>query len=419
MAASSTQGSKVSMHVQTGFGNPYSGSKKDIRLEGNPDFKTPGSEGTVPAEVFADANQTAKPVVLEKYITGGLKVDTNIHCGDGAEPSAVTLFRAGGYTVASNTDTSLTAYSSSTSFTTATATKAGTLAAIERVDGKIEPALQVNAGSTTFIPAMELSSASASGKEVINMYTITPGSAGAIPGDSLVTMDATFRYKDSSGKYKSFQAQDVATMSVGDLSLEPGSLITLSFNLGASKMTQKTLTTTWPANDFNDVADTEPFSCALLQYADADSSGGISAEYLKLFKATVSFGVTAEAVTGFGNTTCINNLQEWMMKTTPATITLDALYDSTKLGDFTNVNNPDKYIGIIQATESLDKPAFAFIMPNAHLLEAPQADLWSQNEHRLTLKYVARPAGFTHMSSAIASDALNQPWYLGISTSKV
>ena len=149
----------------------------------------------------------------------------------------------------------------------------------------------------------------------------------------------------------------------------------------------------------------------MLQFANANASGGIASTTAKFLTATFSWGVTLEQIAGMGDSTCINNIQGWIQKVAPPVLTLEMLYDSDKLDDFDGTN-PNKYIGIIQKGASATAPAIGLFMPNAYQIEKPETDHWGNNEHRVTVKYAGRPAGYDSETSE--GDQGNQTFYFAI-----
>jgi hypothetical protein len=412
MTAYSTQGSKVSIAQQSAFGTPATTGFKDVRLEGNPSFKTPVGEGTVPQEVFTNQNDVAKPIVLKKADDGAVTLTTLLRqaATPGDDSIAAQLFTAGGYQVKSNDDTTIATYTDTTDFTLTDAVTPGTFVNIELDDGSYCPTLVLDTGSTDTTPIMALPSATSAGKNANKMFTISSGQVGQIGDTSLLTVKATVKAQDG-GNDVVLTAQDGALTGLADLNLEPGALVTLEATIGASDVTDST--GTLGTNDFSDGEKHVPFNCPLFQFASYSASGGITASYAKLLKATFTWGVTAEQIQGAGDTSCVNNIQGWMQKVEPCKLVIEMLYDSDKLDEFTTSGNDDKYIGIIQKGSSETDPAFALVIPKAHQSEAPTIDTWGNNEHRVTVTYTGRTPQLAS-SSDTADTQLNQPWYFGI-----
>jgi hypothetical protein len=171
-----------------------------------------------------------------------------------------------------------------------------------------------------------------------------------------------------------------------------------------------------PANSFQDrEGGVRLVHEPLAQFAAASASGGITAAYHKLISATFTFGITAEQIAGFGDTACKNNIQGWMQKTEPCKLTLTMLYDSTKLDDFDG-SNGSKYVGIVQPGAAETDCAWSLVLPNAHIMEAPEAEYYGNNEHRVTVSYTGRPAGYESSTTNVTA---NQPWYFGWSDRSV
>ena len=414
MTAKSTQGSKISFALQSGFGTAATTGFKDIRLEGEPTVKTPVGEGITPQEVFADQNSSAKPIVIKKAQDDAVSFSALIRQEAAAGDDNGTLpimFAAAGCDVESNDDTTINSYTDFVTFTTDDAIEPGSFANIELDDGSWCPTLFIGNGIVASNPAMALPTETSSGKAVNKMYTITPGQVGEIAGNKLVTVKATVKANDGASDTVII-SQDCAVTSIGDLNLEPGALVQVDITLGASDMSKDT--TSLGTNDFADAESHVPFNCPLVQFADTSSTGKITAAYAKLLKATFSFNVTAEQIASAGDLNCVNNLQGWMQKYEPCMLSLEMLYDATKLDEFTTNSNAEKYIGIIQRGYAETDPAFALVLPRAVQSEAPEASYWGNNEHRVTVKYKGLPAAYSG-SSHTSDSQLNQPWYFGIS----
>jgi hypothetical protein len=281
---------------------------------------------------------------------------------------------------------------------------------VELDDGTWVPTLiaAYTAGAVT--PAMDLPSAASVDNAVNRCWTVTPNQVQQIPASSLCTLKAIVKAPDASA-YEVIIGQDGAVTSLADLSIEPNEKVTIEATWGFSDMTQSTTGSKGSPLEANDFADKEggvrlvhePFA----QFATASAAGGITAAYHKLISATFTWGITAEQIAGFGDASCVNNIQGWMEKVEPCKLTLTMLYDSDKLGDFDGTN-ASKYVGIIQPGAAEGDAAWALVLPNAHQMEAPEADYYGNNEHRVTVSYSGRPAGFESATTNVQS---NQPWY--------
>jgi hypothetical protein len=415
MTAASTQGSKISYAKQSAFGTPQTTGFKDIRVEGEPTAGTPVGEGNIPNTVFADPNQNDKPIIIKKAMESAFTIGSLLRqpASVGGVSWAQAMFESGGYTtlldsVGSTVDTGSTAGSiiaASDNF------EVGEIVLVELDNGEFVHVLIAAYSAGTITPAMDLPSIPSVGNTITKVLTVTPGNTGSVAGSDLLTVKATIKAQDG-GSDEIIVGQDVGLMSLADLNLEPGETVVLEATLGASDLSGST-----GALGSNDFADSELhtlFNEPYFQFAAASASGGISAAYNKIMSATFTWNVTCEQTRGLGDPTCKNNIQGYMQTVEPCKLVVEMLYDSDKLDDFAPSTNASKYIGIIQPAASALHPSFSLFIPNAHQVEAPKQEAWTNTEHRVTVTYTGRPAGFN--STTTADQQGNQAFYFGLAS---
>lgn len=403
----STQGSKIQYAVQTAFNTPNTSGLKDVRPEGEPTVETPVGTGVTPETNGANPFLIEKPIVNNQATDSAIAVTSLIRQAEtaGTDSFLATAFEAGGYSVnnlTADTDVDGVATVGTIPATSSTGMVSGLGVNIELDDGSFVPTLIGDMATDTIIPVMELPSVPADTNVINKAFTVTPNVMTQVPNDKLLTMIAGLNVG-------TVQDQDCALTSVGDLTFNPNEKIMLEYTFGASDKTRGDVSTTHS----NDFADAEP---ALTTYqpwcqfanSSTDYSTALTASYHKVLSATVTLGITAEQIPGFGDANCKNNIQGWMQKGVPATIVLDMLYDSTKLSDFDGTN-ADKYISIIQPGQSASDPSVGFFAPACHQSEMPEAEYYGNNEHRVKVTYTVNPP---EMDGTTDADLGNQPWYL-------
>ena len=416
MTAYTTQGSKVEFAKQDEFGTAQDTGFKDIRVEGEPTMKTPVGMGNRPNTLFSNENEQEKPVVIKQAVDDGATIASLIRqpASAGGDSWLKQMFEAGGYTVVSVDDTTV-----DDAGATASVFDVATVGAYDAGYGcyinanyQWLPALIASVSSSELTLAMALPAAPSNGAAVNKALTITPGAMGQITATDLLTIRGHVKAQNDSNEVQII-GQDGALTSLADLSLEPNEKVTIEATFGFSDVSEGD--SAGPgANDFADVeTGVRLFHQPYAQFASANAAGGISASYHKLISATFKWGVTAEQIVGFGDEDCKNNTQGWMKKVEPCELTLTMLYDEQKLDDFVSPEsgNASKYVAIIQPGANERDAGWGLFLPNAHQMSEPEAEFWGNNEHRITVKYTGRPAGY---DSATTNVQANQPWYFVI-----
>jgi hypothetical protein len=405
--ATSTQGSKISYQVQTlGFNNPATDDMDDFRLEGEPDVETPTQEGDGPDNIDANPFENEKPITESQPSDTGMKLTTLIRQADvaGEDSALVTAFRAGGCSVVSGTNTTVEAGSTLGVITVADATglEAGMGLNTELDDGSFFPALIAAVNTLAITLAMELPSATSEGKAVNKCFVITPNNMQSVPADQLLTL----LHADKSGQT---QNQDCALTAIGDLNFNPGEkkMIELTFGTSDKSLVDTPMTGT---NDFKDGLAALRVHDPFCQFTNTPATwtAALTAAYQKTLSMSVALNLTCVQVGSFGDANCKNNMQGWMQVGEPPAITVEMLYDSTKLSDFDGLNT-SKYMSCVMAGRSATDPSIGFYAPDAHQMEPPEKTYYGNAQHQVTVKYTSNPAGIAGTTS---SDQGNQPWYL-------
>jgi hypothetical protein len=417
MATYASKGQKLSTVAQTNIYSVNTTGLKDIRVEGEVKIGSSVVAAVTPETVFADSNDMEKPATFNQYVEDAFSFSHLIRMATAAAgtPFLISAFESGGYTVAAaNDDTTIAAYSSTTSYTLteATTTASGEFRTIELSNGQFLPMLFAVDGAITAITGLfALPSATAGGKAVKKTWTITPGQPAPIPDAKFLTMVHTDRTNATSNR--AVMATGCWLASVGDLTLEPGTLPKLELKFSAADVSENSagIETLSAANEFLDAEPVKVTDAPYVLFGASTPAGNIAATSAIINKATISFGKTCEKIDGMGGVTCLNNVQGAMGMNAPCSVTLEMILDSTKLTDWDAGTNASKAIAIIQPSTSVSVPAWSFVVPNAHITEAVIVD-YGSNAVKIIVKYTGRPAGLNNVTTYNAQE--NQPWYFGI-----
>jgi len=412
--AYSNKGQRLAFTVQSAMATVNTTSPKDVKSEGEIKIGPAQSQGVVPDVVFVNADETEKPVVFKEATSDAVTVSTLIRqaAAAGGEPFSVSAFRSGGYTVAAaNADTTLASYASTTSYTLAESSTdaAGEFRSITLVDGRIIPVLfSADGAAGAITPLYALPAAAQKDAVVKKTFTITPGQPGPVPDDKFLSFFYANRANPSD---RCVKVTGAFLASLGDIVVEPGKLPKLDMTFGAADVSESVTTVLMTtANDFSDAVPVKVCDNTLVYMAAYDPAGSITASYQKCLKATIKTGKKAEIIPGLGDSTCLNNMQGAMGVNEPCEVTLEMLWDADKITDWEGTN-ADKMIAIIQPSTAATVPAWAFVVPKAHIMERFETDLGG-NMIKMTIKYTANIPG---MGSVTTVDAqVNQPWYFGI-----
>jgi hypothetical protein len=413
MTAYSTQGSRFGYKKQSAFGTAETSGFVDFRLEGTPTQKTPVVDMVQPASVFANENKTEKPIPIYQAHDDAFKctwLPRQASAEDGVSQTQAAAEAGGLDATLSTNDTTVATYASTTSFVaTADVFAVGQGCVAELSNGTWWPFVvgDYNTGNT-IVPAMAIPSATEKGKALNSCLTIVPGASGEITATDLLTIHTYLKSLDSTDQVFIIN-QDCAVTSWDDIVIEAGQPLKLGATFGATSITQSNGASALGTNSFSDY-DGGVRLCddVYVQFAAASASAGIAAAYQHLIKATIKLGVSAKQIPGFGSTSCSNSVQGWMKVVSPATITLDMLWDVARMDDF-NGANASKFISITRPGAAETDCCWNFTMPNAHQT-AFSYEPFSNAEHRISVTYTADVAGY---NSTTATAALgNQPWYL-------
>jgi len=417
MATYASNGQKLSTVAQTNIYTANVTGLKDIRSEGEIKIGSSVVAGVVPATVFADSNDQEKPATFNQYVEDAFTFSSLIRMATAAAgtPFLVSAFESGGYTVATpNDDTTIATYTNTTTYTLTdtTTTAAGEFRTIELSNGQFLPMLFAVDGAAGAITGLfALPSLTAGGKAVKKTWTITPGQPAPVPDAKFLTMVHTDRTNATSNR--AVQGTGCWLASVGDLTVEPGTLPKLELKFSAADLSENAagIDTLAAANEFLDAEPVKVTDAPYVLFGTSTPGGNIAATSAVINKATISFGKTCEKIDGMGGSTCINNIQGAMGMNSPCAVTLEMILDSTRISDWDAGTNASKAIAIIQPSTGVTVPAWSFVVPKAHIMEAVTTD-YGSNSVKIIVKYTAIPAGLNSITTYNAQE--NQPWYFGI-----
>lgn len=406
--ANSTQGSRLSLGVQTAFGTPQT-TLTDVRSEDVPTVKDPAETGVVPNTTHADVNETEKPITLQRAVDDAVNFKTMVRQADTAGGDSVLkkCFEAGGMAAVEGDTSDISVYTSTSSFTaTDDNFGVGYGVNVELDSGQFVPTLIKTYSAGAITPAMALPSAASTSNALNRCVTITPGDSDQITASKLLTWKK-YTKMDSGGSLKTIQWQDCGVTSFDEVTMTLGEPVLFGFTFGSSKFTEGT--SALGDNDFNDDVAALRFNNLYYEFADANSSTTISSTLGTFISGTFAIRNTAVQVPSSGDTNAVNDICGWIKSTdtTQAYLTIEQLWTQDEF-DRWNGTNTSKHIAITQPGNAASDPAWSIVLPNAHMVGEPTVDMAAEM-YKVTSTWVSNPAGFSGTGS---SDQGNQPWYL-------
>ena len=418
MTAYSTKGSIMQAVIESTFGVDPGAGYEDVRMEGNPTISGELTNSVQSETLHANPNQSEKPTLVNTPVEGAVSFNMLIRRAavDGEDAFLVKALKSAGWVESSaSADTTIaTATSATETIFSADVGLAGRGHVVELDDGKMWPILSsayTGGGTDTANWACALPSAATAGNAVYKCHTLTPGAVGA------VTTSLTLRniLKAKSGANFVAPVYTGASLSaISPATFTPGQKAILNLTFNVAGHNGDNTVASFPANDFLDSEKAKPIDQTWVQFANASSSGEIASATVKVIDWIVDPGHTTKQIPGIGDATCIHNVQANRQDPGPIVITLKFLYDSDRIADWEGAVNTSKYIGIVQPTTDIDNGPFAFISPNAHIMEMPATSHYDEEHHLVTIKYKCEPAGYN--SETDEADQANQPLYILLGT---
>lgn len=410
------KGSVLQAVPESTFGVDPGTGYYDLRIEGDVEQapKAAFSNALQPQTLYANARESEKPILVSTGVEDALKVKMGItrSASAGSDSQLVDMFESAGWTEDSGADTTVATATSQTSvILSADEGAAGRFVTVQLANGTYWPALVSSKATTTVTFACGLPSATSNGAEVTQCHTLTPNTVG--PAGTSLTMRYITKALDGSSDNVMSVYTGCSLSKIGDLEITPGTLPFFDFTFNSASHNPSAITG-MPANSFLDADGKKPCDGAYVQFANANASGAISSALVKLLSATITFGDTTAHIPGIGDAECIYNVQGNRQDPGDFVATMKFLYPASRISDWEG-SNTSKYIGIVQPSANKTQPAWAFVWPNAYIMETPE---WmatgDENMHIVTIKYRGNPAGYN--SETGEDDNGNQPFYFGIAT---
>ena len=414
--ARSNKGANLQYVVESTPGVDPGSGYKDLRTEGDPTVTGQFTKSLQPETLFANPNETEKPVLVDVPVEGAVscKVGLTRGASAGTDAQLVSLMNSAGWPEDSGDNTTVATATSQTALVLTDDVGApGRGIVVELDDGRFFPALISSNVAEAVTLAMGLPSVTSASKTVKQCHTFYPGAVG--PVDTTLTLRHITKALNGADNVAAvFTMASLA--SIADLEITPGTIPFLEFifNVAGHSVESLSLSGDLPVNDFTDGPGKKPVDQPYLQLADASSAGAITSALVKLVSAGITFGHTTSGIPGIGDLECINGLQGHRQDPGDILGMLKFLYPADKITDWEG-SNPSKYIGIVQPSFNMTQPPWGFIYPNAHILEDPVWEPTSDsNMHEVAIKYKANPALYN--SETDESDPANQPMYILLGT---
>jgi hypothetical protein len=373
-------------------------------MEEGTDFPTSVVQLAQPAHMGRQhwANTDDSPIAFESYQESALKLPMMVrgHGTPATKPAFVSMLEAAGLNSVKTTSVNLDAYTSGVNFSADAAGTAGPgdAMALQADDGKHWPFIVANTPATSafnFVPGYAVPgtvSAPAS-NDLYGAYCLTPR-AQQVPADRTLALRWYTRQQHTSNQAL-FTALGCAPAEVPKITLEPGKPIKMEFGLHVADMT---LSDTAYSTGDTTADEQEQFviwggAGSQFAFANASTSGGISAGTVNLVKAEIDFAHKVVPIMGTGTTGTLNNCQGYMAVPGHAKITLTLLCDMSFWTDLSAGTNQEKYIHFAQAG-STTLPFFGAFFPRCQQTELPTMEDKRGDYMQCKLVYTASAANW-------------------------
>ena len=276
-------------------------------------------------------------------------------------------------------------------------------------------------------PSMALPSASGVGNAYEMMTCITPY-ARQVPTDKTLTFLHLTRglWDHATDEELSYELSGCALSGVSELSIVPSEppVLTTTFHVGKIDQAETAL-----ANET--FVDAEQFAVIddnfRLEWGVANATTPVARGDKTCFSATVKWGFKTVPIISEGSGTFAGIQGYMQVPDGPATVSITSLWDydwwsaatATNIFGELEADNSSRYIGLVQPTTAQPtantRPAFAFWMPNAHLIAADPASVDFSDEAVVkgTATFEADCAGYD--GKVLNSEAGAAPWAFAIS----
>ena len=395
-------GEILELAVETALGT--AGTYGAIRMEEGADFPTIEKQLAQPSHMGRQhwGNTDDSPVTFESYQENSLKIPMMVrgHGTAATKPLIVSVLESAGLASTKTTSVNLDAYTSGVAFSADGAGSAGPgdAMALQADDGRHWPFVVANTPATSafdFVPGYAVPGAvgTPSSNDLYGAYCLTPR-ARQVPTDATLAARWYTRQLNSSNQAV-FTALGCAAAEVPKLTLETGKPIKFDFGLHVADLA---LSDTAYSTGDTTADEQEQFlvwggGSSQFAFANASTSGGISAGAVNLVKADIDFAHKVVPIIGTGTTGTLNNCQGYMAVPGPAKITLTLLCDMAFWTDISADTFQQKYIHFAQAG-SATLPFFGAFFPRCQQTENPVMEDKRGDYMQVKLVYTASTANW-------------------------
>lgn len=426
-------GQNLEYAIESALGTP--GSYLDWRQcdDVDPTFPAPTREvRPVSRQGYWDPTEHEAQLSYEKAIENGGTVACYLAGCSSASgtPQAVSLFAAAGCTIVdgANTGDTLDSYSSTTSFS-ATATSAALVAGTAGMLANLASAATIqwpfltysNSGASNYniVPTMAIPNSSESGAALHAMWTITPPKGSVVASTKTLAFRRSQYYPTSTESGSAFVYTGCAVAEIKPVVFETAAPVKIEAGLHIADRAfdQSGIDLTSPAYidavaiPFIDGA--SGFLMGFVDHADPIAYPLAATRATGFRKATWDPGIKVSPVLETGATTSINGWGGYVAHCVNPSIELMMDVDKdywTRLES--SGSQTPKYIELVQKSSATTATAFGLWMPRVFMVGQPTADLYSDKEMTITVKFQCASANITTTSKTAQGNA---PWYLAVS----
>ncbi len=427
--AVSNQGGTVRIDSESALGTADNGIDLDIRLAGEPTWPPVTRELTEQPNVGHEnaGNVDDKPIVSEKVQPSSMTLPINVRRAKSTNiPPLTYMLQSGGWTTTDSVADTVTTGTADVDDFDCTASifgaadTYGAMVLVETVANTTwEPALIAkydDAPDKQCVPVMDLPSMAAIGGDVIRMRTSTVNAAPVGVAETLSVVG------DNRGE--EITCSGCALADLGEININQDGAVVLNpvFHVADAAISTNSL----GAESYLDGYGTDGTISYLqlqnqtnfkVQMGVFAAAGGITNASIEIESAVIRPNITTEVVPGFGSSSCVNGAQAYMQIVAAPEVDITFLRDDDFLNDGSKgieaqTANQFTYIGFVWATDDINKPASAIILPKCYQWQPPT---YTREGHSqlMTVHYKASSPAFTGGATSNGSTAMS-PIYIGI-----
>lgn len=377
MTSFSKQGETFGYSVETALGTD-SGSFSDIRYQQDSLTIPQHTRTLLPNPNVGHRHamdKSDKPIPIQAFLDGSLSFSQFIRRSASANtnPPIASFLESAGWTIVRTTVSSVSSYSSVTEFDLGDTGDAYGLPGnfilvriadvTSDLDNMYYPVLIAAKATDTVNPGMALPAATADNEPIEVMTTMYPV-AQVVPSTKTLSFLVNTRGTHTSGEDLAYELAGCSLKSLGEMTIKPNEAPILAYTFHVATVDQL-------ANAIADetFVDSQKYSVIThdcrVELGTSSDSGAISRSDAILMEATINVGFECIPRMAYGNGT-LAGIQGYIMKAMVPKITITADF-SKDYWDEVEGSNTSKYIGIVQPTSDLATPAFAVVMPKAHI----------------------------------------------------